>query len=148
MKTHTLIIIALMITPLIWRRVRSFKLIEPSPSSDSHEQGGLHSKDQVTVALIMDFPMITVHAGKCYKALIDSEAAISCIRFSTYQAIDNSFKTPIQTTTIKLNTADGSPRTPLGITELHLRIVDFKFTHNFIICNRLPITEILFLIDI
>ena len=36
----------------------------------------------------------------------------------------------------------------LGITALHLRIVDFKFTHNFIICDRLPDTEILFEIDI
>ena len=36
----------------------------------------------------------------------------------------------------------------LGITALHLRIVDFKFTHNFIICDRLWDTEILFGIDI
>ena len=38
--------------------------------------------------------------------------------------------------------------TALGITALHFRIVDFKFTHNFIICNRLLDTEILFGIDI
>ena len=38
--------------------------------------------------------------------------------------------------------------TALEITALHLRIADFKFTHNFIICNRLPDTEILFGIDI
>ena len=38
--------------------------------------------------------------------------------------------------------------TALGITALQLRIVDFKFTHNSIICNRLPDTEILFGIDI
>ena len=31
---------------------------------------------------------------------------------------------------------------------LHLRIADFKFTHNFAICNRLPDTEIIFGIDI
>ena len=36
----------------------------------------------------------------------------------------------------------------LGITAFHLRIIDFKFTHNFIICNRLLDTEILFRIDI
>ena len=29
----------------------------------------------------------------------------------------------------------------LGITAHHLRIVDFKFIHNFIICDRLPDTE-------
>ena len=36
----------------------------------------------------------------------------------------------------------------LGITALHLRIADFKFTHNLIICDRLPGTEILFGLDI
>ena len=36
----------------------------------------------------------------------------------------------------------------LGITALHLRIPDFKFTHNFIICNRLPDAEIIFGIDV
>ena len=36
----------------------------------------------------------------------------------------------------------------LGMTALHLRIVDFKFTYNFIICNRLPDTEIIFRIDV
>ena len=32
----------------------------------------------------------------------------------------------------------------LGMTALHLRIADFKFTHNFIICNRLPDMDIIF----
>ena len=96
----------------------------------------------------MDCPTITVHAGKCYKALIDSGAAISLIRSSTYQTIDSSFKTPMQTTTTKLNMAIGSPMMALGMTALHLRRVDFKFTHTFIICDSLPDTEILFRIDI
>ena len=39
-------------------------------------------------------------------------------------------------------------QTALGMTELHLRIEDFKFTHNFIICNRLLDTEIIFEIDV
>ena len=95
----------------------------------------------------MDHPTITIHARKCYKALINSGAAISLIRYSTYQLIDDSFKTPIQPTTTKLNTADGLPMTALGMTALHLRIVDFKFTHNFI-CDRLPDTEIIFGIDV
>ena len=47
-----------------------------------------------------------------------------------------------------LNTADGSPMTALGITSLQCRIADFKFTHNLIICDRLPDKEILFGIDI
>ena len=36
----------------------------------------------------------------------------------------------------------------IGTTALHLRITEFKFTHNFIICNQLPETELIFGIDI
>ena len=96
----------------------------------------------------MDCPMITVHARKCYKAFIDSGAAILLIRYSTYQLLDDSFKTPVQPTTTMLNTANGLPMTALGMTAVHLRIADFKFTHNFIICDRLPDTEIIFGIDV
>ena len=38
--------------------------------------------------------------------------------------------------------------TVLGMTALHLRIAEFKFAHNFVICDRLPDTEIIFGIDI
>ena len=38
--------------------------------------------------------------------------------------------------------------TALGMTALHLRIVDFKFTHNFVICDRLPDKQLIFGIDI
>ena len=38
--------------------------------------------------------------------------------------------------------------TALGMTALHLRIANFKFTHNFVICNRLPDTELIFGIDV
>ena len=93
-------------------------------------------KETITVACIMDCPTIIVHAGKYYKALIDSGAAILLLRYSAYKNIGDSYKTPIQLTTAKLNTADGSSTTALGITALHLRISEFKFTHNFIICNR------------
>ena len=89
------------------------------------------------MALIKDYPTITVHTRKCYKALINSGAAISLIRYSTYQLIDDSFKTPIQQTTTMLNTVDGSPVT-----------ADCKFTHGFITCDRLPDTEIIFGIDV
>ena len=54
---------------------------------------------------------------------------------------------PIQPTTAKLNTADGSPMTALGSTALHLQIAEFKFTHNFIICNQLPETELIISIN-
>ena len=45
---------------------RSFKLNEPSPSSDSHELGGLTTQESVTVVCITDCPTITAYAGKCY----------------------------------------------------------------------------------
>ena len=96
----------------------------------------------------MDCPTITVHVRKCYKTLIDSEAAISLIRYSTYHLIDDRFKTHIQPTTTMLNTEDRSPMTALGMTSLHLRMLDFKFTHNFIICYRLTDIEIIFGIDV
>ena len=96
----------------------------------------------------MDCPTVTVHAGKCYQALIDSGATISFIKHSTYKQIEDCYKTPIQPTAAKLNTTDGSPMTTLGSTALHLCIADFKFMHNFIICNQLPDTELIFGIDI
>ena len=72
----------------------------------------------------------------------------SLIRHSTYKQIEDCSKMPIQPTAAKLNTADGSPMTTLGSTALHLQIADFKFTHNFIICNQLPDMELIFDIDI
>ena len=96
----------------------------------------------------MDCPTFIVHAGKCYKAIIDSGAATSLIRSSMYQLINNSFKTPIQPANTKLNKADSSPMTALGMTALHPRIADFKFTHNFLICDRLLDTKIIFGIDV
>ena len=47
-----------------------------------------------------------------------------------------------------MNTADGSPMSGIGATALHLRIAEFKFTHNFIICDQLPGTELIFGINI
>ena len=110
--------------------------------------GGLPNKDAVTVAHITDCPTIMVHAGKHYKSLIDSEATILLLRYSTYKKIADCYKTPIQPTTAKLNTADGLPMSALGSTTLHVRIAKFKFTHNFIICNQLPETELILGIDI
>ena len=52
------------------------------------------------------------------------------------QKIEDCYKTPIQPTTAKLNTADGSPMSAIGTTALHLRIAEFKFTHNFIIVTN------------
>ena len=122
------------------------KLEEPCPSS--HTWGGLPNKDAVTIAHITDCPTIVVHAQKHFKALIDSGATISLLWYSTYKKIEDCYKTPIQPTTAKLNTADGSSMMALGSTTLHLQIAEFKFTHNFIICNQLPETELIFGIDI
>ena len=36
----------------------------------------------------------------------------------------------------------------IGSTALHLRIAEFKFTHNFIICDQLSETELIFGIGI
>ena len=36
----------------------------------------------------------------------------------------------------------------LGSTALHLWMAEFKFTHNFIICDQLPETEFIFGINI
>ena len=91
--------------------------------------------ETITVTCIMDCPTITIHAGKSYKALIDSGANISLLCYSTYKNIGDSYKTPIQPMTAKLNTADGSCMTALGMTTLHLRIVEFKFTHTFVIAT-------------
>ena len=105
-------------------------------------------EETITVTCIMDCPMITIHAGKYYKALIDSGTNISLLPIFTYENIADSYKTPIQPTTAKLNTADDFPMIALGMTALHLRIVEFKFTHNFVICDRLPDAEFIFSIDI
>ena len=105
-------------------------------------------QETITVVWIVDCPTITVHVGKCYKAFIDSGAAISLLWYSTYKNIEDSYKTPLQPTTAKLSTANGLPMTALGMTGLHLQMAEFKFTHNFVICNKLPDTEIIFSIDV
>ena len=70
------------------------------------------------------------------------------IKILNLQKFEDCYKTPIQPTTAKLNTADGSPMSALGMTAVPLRIAKFKFTHNFIICDQLPETELIFGIDI
>ena len=118
------------------------------PSPTTHSWRGLPNEDIIAIAHITDCPTVTVHAGKHGQVLIDSGATISLIRHSTYKQIEDCYNTPIQPTAAKLNTADGSPMITLGSTVLHLCIADFKFMHNFIICNQLPDTELIFGIDI
>ena len=85
-------------------------------------------EETITMVHIIDCPMIMIHAGKCYKALIDAGADISLLQYSTYKNIGDSYKTPILPTTAKVNTADHSPMTALGMTALYFRIAEFKFT--------------------
>ena len=104
----------------------------------------LPNDDTITIAHITDCPTVTIHAGKCYQALIDSSATLLFFQYSTYKQIEDCYKTPIQPMAAKLNTADGSLMTTLGSTGLHLQIADFKFMHNFIICDQLPDRELIF----
>ena len=73
-----------------------------------HDQGEASSNKNVTIVFITDCPTITVHAGKCYKALIDSGSAISLVRYSRYDDIDHHLKTAIQSTLIHLNTLNSA----------------------------------------
>ena len=122
--------------------------MKPPPSSDPHEHGGPSSNENMTIALITDCPTINVHTGKYYKTLMDSGQAVSLIRYSIYQNIDDNLKTAIESTLIHLNMANGSPMTALGINTLQIQRADSKFSHNFIICDRLLDIEILFGIDL
>ena len=51
--------------------------------------------------------------------ITDSSATVSLLRYPTYKKIEDCYKMPIQPTTAKHNTADGSPMTALGSTALH-----------------------------
>ena len=65
-----------------------------------------------------------------------------------YQNIDDSLKTAIQTTSIQLKYSRWITYESIRNDNTQLRIGDFKFSHNFIICDRLPETELLFGIDV
>ena len=62
--------------------------------------------------------------------------------------IEDQYKTKILPAAVHLKTVDGSAMSSLGKTTLHLHIANFKFSHTFIICDKLPDTDILFGIDI
>ena len=59
----------------------SFKLLEPSPSSDEHRG---HFSNHYTIGLVSHCPTVTVHAGKRFKVLTDSGAALSLAHTSIY----------------------------------------------------------------
>ena len=90
------------------------------------------------------------HNGSCRKMLQGTNRLRShhiITQVFPLQNLEDCYKTPIQPATAKLNTADGSPMSAIGTVALHLRITEFKFTHNFIICDKLPETELILGID-
>ena len=93
-------------------------------------------------------PTETVHIGKRFKALIDSGAALSLAHTSAYNMIEDHYKTKILPAAVHLKTADGSSMSSLGKAALLLHTANFKFSHIFVICDKLPDTDILFGIDI
>ena len=58
------------------------------------------------------------------------------------------YKTKTLPPVVHLKTVDGSSMLSLGKAALHLHIANFKFSHTFVICDKLPETDILFGIDI
>ena len=62
--------------------------------------------------------------------------------------IEDHYKTKILPAEVCLKTVDESAMYSLGKATLHLCIASFKFSHTFIICDKLPDTDILFGINI
>ena len=122
-------------------------MLETSPSSNEDEQGG-HSSNHNTTGLVSDCPTVTVHAGKRFKDLTDSGAALSLAHASIYNMIEDHYKTKILPAALHLKTADGSSMSSLGKATLHLCTPNFKFAHTFMICDNLPDMDILVCIDI
>ena len=94
---------------------------------------------------------LSYYSSSCRETLQSSNKLRRChiiTQVFHLQKIEDCYKTPIQPTKAKLSTADGSPMSALGTMALHLRITEFKFMHNFIICDQLPETELIFGIDI
>ena len=62
--------------------------------------------------------------------------------------IDDQYMTKMLTAAVHLKTAQGSVMSLLGKATLHLHITNLKIFHTFVICDKLPDTDILFGIDI
>ena len=100
------------------------------------------------MGLVSDCPTVTVHTAKKFKALIDSGAALSLACTSMYNMIEDLYKTMILPAEVHLKTAHGSSMSSLCKATLHLHNANFKFSHTFIICDKLTETDILFGKDI
>ena len=67
---------------------------------------------------------------------------------SAYNMIEEHCKNSILPAVIHLRKANGSPMSLMGKAHLHLQKANFKFSHTFIICDRLPETDFLFGINL
>ena len=67
---------------------------------------------------------------------------------SVYNVIEDCYKTSILPAAIHLKTAGGSLMSLMGKAMLHLCIADFKFSHIFITCDKIPETDFLSGIDL
>ena len=79
-----------------------------------------------------------MHAGKRLNAIIGSGAALLLVHTSVYNMIKDQYKTKILPAAVHLNIADGSAMSSIGKATLHLHITNFRFSHTFIICDKLP----------
>ena len=88
-----------------------------------------------------------MYAGKTFKALIDSGAALLLVYTSIYNMVEDQYKTQILTTAVHLKTALGSTMSSLGKATLHLLIANFQvfpYLHHML---QISDTDILFGID-
>ena len=67
---------------------------------------------------------------------------------NVYSMIEDCYKTSILLAALNLWTADGSPMSSMGKASLYLQIVDFKFSHTFILCDIPLETDFLFGVDL
>ena len=79
-----------------------------------------HSSKHYTIGLVSDCPTVTVLAGKRFKALTDSGAALSLGCSSIYNMIEDCYNTKMLPAVVHLKTEDGSAMSSLGKATLHL----------------------------
>ena len=72
-------------------------------------------------------PTVIVCAGKRFKALIDSRAALLLVCTSVYNMIEDQYKTKILPAAVHLETMDGSAMSLLGKAALHLHTLTSSF---------------------
>ena len=94
-------------------------ILERHTSSDKDEWGR-HSSNHYTIGLLLDGPTVTVHAGKRFKVLNDTRAALLLVHTSVYTMVEYYCKTKILPAAVHLKAVDGSAMSSLGKATLHL----------------------------